>query len=91
MEYFFSKNLMRSQKQLLFFIKTTADISGFRNLEYWNNESRVIRFFYFQFFFNFYDHLNYSNTQNTYMIIYHKILNLWNFDSFRNRQILKIF
>ena len=26
----------------------TADISKIRNFEYWNNESRVTRFFYFQ-------------------------------------------
>ena len=59
----------------------TADISEFRNLEY-NNESRVIRFFYFRIYFYFYDFLNYSDTQNTYTIIYHQIRNFWKFDSF---------
>ena len=28
----------------------TADISKIRNFEYWNNESRVIRFFYFRIY-----------------------------------------
>ena len=31
----------------------TADISKIRNFEYWNNESRVIRFFYFRIYFLF--------------------------------------
>ena len=38
----------------------------------------------FEFILHFYDCLNYSNTQNTYLIIYHKIRNFWNTDSFKN-------
>ena len=50
----------------------------------------VFDFSNFEFIFHFYDCLNYSNTQNTHMIIYHEIRNFWNFDSVRNCQILKI-
>ena len=44
----------------------------------------------FAFILYFYDCLNYSNTQNTYLIIYHQIRNFLNFDSFTNCQIWKI-
>ena len=45
----------------------------------------------FEFIFHFYDCLNYSNTQNTYLIMYHQIRIFRNFDNFTNCQILKIF
>ena len=38
----------------------------------------------------FYDCLNYSNTQNTYLIIYHQLRNFLNFYSFTNCQIFEI-
>ena len=59
-----------------------ADISKIRNFEYWNNESQVIRFLYFQIYFLYlrqfelFEHLK-------YMII-HRIGNFCNFDSFTN-------
>ena len=43
----------------------TADISKIRNFEYWNNESRVIRFFYFRIYslfswlFKWFEHSKY--------------------------------
>ena len=43
-----------------------------------------------EFILYFYDCLKYSNTQNTYLIIYHQIRNFLNFDSFTNWQIFKI-
>ena len=55
----------------------TADISKIRNFEYWNNETRVIRFFYvriyslFLWLFKFFEHLKYM------FIIYHRIWNFW--------------
>ena len=42
----------------------TADISKIRNIEYWNNESRVIWFFIFKFISYIYVCLNCSRTQN---------------------------
>ena len=66
----------------------TADISQIRNFEYWNNESRVIRFFYFQIYF-LYLGLFELFENSKYMIIY-RIGNFWNFDSFTNCKILKI-
>ena len=42
----------------------TADILKIRNFEYWNNESRVIRFFILKFISCIYVCLNFSNTQN---------------------------
>ena len=37
-----------------------------------------------EFILYFYYCLNYSNTQNEYLIIYHQIRNFLNFDSFAN-------
>ena len=55
----------------------TADISKIRNFEYWNNETWVIRFFYFQinslflWLFKLFEHSKYI------FIIYHRIRNFW--------------
>ena len=48
----------------------------FRDLEISNIKITKVDLFdfsIFEFIFNFYDCLNYSDTQNTYMIIYHQI------------------
>ena len=47
----------------------TAIISTIRNFEYWNNESRVTRFFYFQIYF-LYLRLFELFEHSKYMIIY---------------------
>ena len=65
----------------------------FRKFETSNIEITKVELFdfsIFAFILYFYDCLNYSNTQNTYLIIYHQIRNFLNFDSFTNCQILKI-
>ena len=55
----------------------TADISKIRNFEYWNNETRVIRFFYFRdyssflWLFKLFEHSKYI------FIIYDQIRNFW--------------
>ena len=68
----------------------TADISKIRNFEYWNNESRVIRFFYFRihslflWLFKLFEHSKYvfDNLPSNSKFL--------NFDSFTNCQIKKI-
>ena len=65
----------------------------FRKFETSNIEITKVVLFDFsisEFILYFYDCLNYSNTQNTYLIIYHQIRNFLNFDSFTNCQIFKI-
>ena len=65
----------------------------FRKFETSNIEITKVELFDFsisEFILVFYDCLNYSNTQNTYLIIYHQIRKFLNFDSFTNCQILKI-
>ena len=65
----------------------------FRKFETSNIEITKVELFdfsIFEFILYFYDCLNYSNTQNTYLIIYHRIRNFLNFHSFTNCQILKI-
>ena len=84
----------------MFFINSTG---GGQNLERPNVERPIFRkfetsnieiakvevfdFSIFEFILYFYDCLNYSNDQNTYLIIYHQIRNFLNFDSFPNCQI----
>ena len=51
----------------------------FRKFETSNIEITKVELFdfsIFEFILHFYDCLNYSNTRNTYMIIYHQIRNL---------------
>ena len=65
----------------------------FRKFETSNIEITKVELFDFsisEFIFYFYDCLNDSNTQNTYLIINHRIRMFSNFDSFTNCQILKI-
>ena len=65
----------------------------FRKFETSNIEITKVELFDFsisEFILYFYDCLNYSKSQNTYLIINHKIRNFLNFDSFTNCQILKI-
>ena len=65
----------------------------FRKFESSNIEITKVELFdfsIFEFILYFYDCLHYSNTENTYLIIYHEIRNFLNFDSFKNCQILKI-
>ena len=62
----------------------------FRKFETSNIEITKVELFDFSIsecILYFYDCLNYSNTQNTYLIIYHQIRNFLNFDSFTNCQI----
>ena len=62
----------------------------FRKFESSNIEITKVELFDFsisEFILYFYDCLNYSNTQNTYLINYHQIRNFLNFDSFTNCQI----
>ena len=66
----------------------------FRKFETSNIEITKVELFdfsIFEFILYFYDCLNYSNTQNTYLIIYHQIRNFLNFYNFTNSQILKIY
>ena len=54
----------------------------FRKFETSNIEITKVELFdfsIFEFIFYFYDCLNYSNTQNTYLIMYHQIRIFWNF------------
>ena len=65
----------------------------FRKFETSNIEITKVGLFDFsaiELILYFYDCLNYSNTQNTYLIIHHQIRNFLNFDSFTNCQIKKI-
>ena len=65
----------------------------FRKFETSNIEITKVELFDFsisEFILYFYNCLNYSNTQNTYLIIYHQIRNFLNCDSFTNCKILKI-
>ena len=65
----------------------------FRDFEIANikiTKVELLDFSIFEFIFYFYDCLNDSDTQNTYMIIYYQIRIFWNFYSFTNCQILKI-
>ena len=65
----------------------------FRKFETSNIEITKVELFDFsisEFILYFDDCLNYSNTQNTYLIIYHQIRNFVNFDSFKNCEISKI-
>ena len=65
----------------------------FRDFEISNikiSKVELFDFSIFEFIFYFYDCLNFSDTQNTYMIIYYQIQNFWNFNSYTNCQILKI-
>ena len=57
-----------------------VDISEFPNLEYENNESRIIRFFHFLIYFLFLGFFNSTNTQNTYI---YWIRSSWNFDTLK--------
>ena len=66
----------------------------FRKFETSNIEITKVELFDFsisEFILCFYDCLNYSNTQNTYLIIYHQIRNFLNSDSYTNCQIFKIY
>ena len=66
----------------------------FRDFEILNIKITKVELFdfsIFEFIFYFYDCFNYSDTQNTYVLIYHEIRNFWNFDSFTNCQILNIY
>ena len=68
--------------------------SIFRDFEISNIKITKVELFdlsIFEFIFYFYDCVNYSDTRNTYMIIYYQIRNFWNFYSFTNCQILLIF
>ena len=59
----------------------------FRQFETTNIEITKVELFDFsisEFILYFYYCLNYSNTQNKYLIIYHQIRNSLNFDSFTN-------
>ena len=65
----------------------------FRKFETSNIEITKVELFDFsicEFILYFYDCLNYSNTQNKYLITYHQIRNSLNFDSFTSGQIKKI-
>ena len=65
----------------------------FRKVETSNikiTKAELFDFSIFEFILYSCDCLNYSNTQNTYLIIYHQIRNFRNFDSFTNCIILKI-
>ena len=65
----------------------------FRKFETSNIEITKVELFDFsisEFILYFYDCLNYSNTQNTYLIIYDQIRNFLNFGSFTNCQIFKM-
>ena len=75
-------SVRQKYQKLTILFRNIADILEFQNVEYWNNKSRVIRFFFiFKFTFHVYFCLNCSIL---------KIGNFWNFDSFTNCRILKI-
>ena len=101
----FHKLLFQGIKFSVFDTSVNKNLGGGQNLERPNVERPIFRkfetsnieitkvklfdFSIFEFILYFYDCLNYSNTQNTYLIIYHKIRNFSNVDSFTNGRILK--
>ena len=75
------------------FERPNVDRPIFRKFDTSNIEITKVELFdfsIFEFILYFYDCLNYSNTQNTCLLIYRQIRNFLNFDSFKNCQIKKI-